>query len=58
MKEFAQRVELKQQARVSTLKNAVTNYKKTEYRGREDTDFKEEDIESFKDIATDKETNK
>ena len=53
-KEFAQRVELSEkQVRkiVQHLEERGYQLSKTEYRGREATDFKEEDIELFKDIA-------
>ncbi len=53
-KEFAQRVELSEkQVRkiVQHLEERGYRLSKTEYRGREATDFKEEDIELFKDIA-------
>ncbi|HCU8505619.1 TPA: hypothetical protein OVE05_000734 [Staphylococcus aureus] len=53
-KEFAQRVELSEkQVRkiVRHLEERGYQLSKTEYRGREATDFKEEDIELFKDIA-------
>ncbi|HDA7762288.1 TPA: hypothetical protein O5V30_002081 [Staphylococcus aureus] len=53
-KEFAQRVELSEkQVRkiVQHLEERGYQLNKTEYRGREATDFKEEDIELFKDIA-------
>ncbi|WP_086097549.1 hypothetical protein [Staphylococcus aureus] len=53
-KEFAQRVELseKQVCKiVQHLEERGYQLSKTEYRGREATDFKEEDIELFKDIA-------
>ena len=53
-KEFAQRVELSEkQVRkiVQHLEERGYQLSKTEYRGREATDFKEEDIEPFKDIA-------
>lgn len=53
-KEFAQRVELSEkQVRkiVQHLEERGYHLSKTEYRGREATDFKEEDIELFKDIA-------
>ncbi|EUO22768.1 hypothetical protein P110_02728, partial [Staphylococcus aureus M1051] len=50
-KEFAQRVELSEkQVRkiVQHLEERGYQLSKTEYRGREATDFKEEDIELFK----------
>ena len=53
-KEFAQRVELSEkQVRkiVQHLEERGYHLSKTEYRGREATDFKEEDIELFQDIA-------
>ncbi|HHQ6731475.1 TPA: hypothetical protein ACSTOR_000300 [Staphylococcus aureus] len=53
-KEFAQRVELSEkQVRkiVQHLEERGYQLSKTEYRGREATDFKEDDIELFKDIA-------
>ncbi len=53
-KEFAQHVELSEkQVRkiVQHLEERGYQLSKTEYRGREATDFKEEDIELFKDIA-------
>ncbi|MBG3219091.1 hypothetical protein I4666_12185 [Staphylococcus aureus] len=53
-KEFAQRVELSEkQVRkiVQHLEERGYQLSKTEYRGREATDFTEEDIELFKDIA-------
>lgn len=53
-KEFAQRVELSEkQVRkiVQHLEERGYQLSKTEYRGREATDFKKEDIELFKDIA-------
>ena len=53
-KEFAQRVELSEkQVRkiVQHLEERGYQLSKTEYRGREATDFKEEDIELFQDIA-------
>ncbi|HEH3183119.1 TPA: hypothetical protein SGU02_001210 [Staphylococcus aureus] len=53
-KEFAQCVELSEkQVRkiVQHLEERGYQLSKTEYRGREATDFKEEDIELFKDIA-------
>ena len=53
-KEFAQRVELSEkQVRkiVQHLEERGYQLSKTEYRGREATDFKEEDIELFRDIA-------
>ncbi|HFN8459111.1 TPA: hypothetical protein ACHHCS_000667 [Staphylococcus aureus] len=53
-KEFAQRVELSEkQVRkiVQHLEERGYQLSKTEYRGREATDFKEKDIELFKDIA-------
>lgn len=53
-KEFAQRVELSEkQVRkiVQHLEERGYHLSKTEYRGREATDFKEEDIELFRDIA-------
>ncbi|HDG5489744.1 TPA: hypothetical protein PF111_001725 [Staphylococcus aureus] len=53
-KEFAQRVALSEkQVRkiVQHLEERGYQLSKTEYRGREATDFKEEDIELFKDIA-------
>ncbi|MEQ6029231.1 hypothetical protein [Staphylococcus saccharolyticus] len=53
-KEFAQRVELSEkQVRkiVQHLEERGYRLSKTEYRGREATDFKEEDIELFRDIA-------
>lgn len=53
-KEFAQRVELSEkQVRkiVQHLEERGYHLSKTEYRGREATDFKEEDIEIFQDIA-------
>lgn len=53
-KEFAQRVELSEkQVRkiVQHLEERGYQLSKTEYRGREATDFKEEDIELFKDIS-------
>lgn len=53
-KEFAQRVELSEkQVRkiVQHLEERGYQLSKTEYRGRVATDFKEEDIELFKDIA-------
>ncbi|HFO0292490.1 TPA: hypothetical protein ACK0L9_000662 [Staphylococcus aureus] len=53
-KEFSQRVELSEkQVRkiVQHLEERGYQLSKTEYRGREATDFKEEDIELFKDIA-------
>lgn len=53
-KEFAQRVELseKQVRKIAQhLEERGYQLSKTEYRGREATDFKEEDIELFKDIA-------
>ena len=60
-KEFAQRVELSEkQVRkiVQHLEERGYHLSKTEYRGRAATDFKEEDIELFQDIAeTVKQTN-
>ncbi|UXR37848.1 hypothetical protein MUA41_12710 [Staphylococcus simulans] len=53
-KEFAQRVELSEkQVRkiVQHLEERGYHLKKTEYRGREATDFQEEDIELFREIA-------
>ena len=53
-KEFAQRVKLSEkQVRkiVQHLEERGYQLSKTEYRGREATDFKEEDIELFQDIA-------
>lgn len=53
-KEFAQRVELSEkQVRkiVQHLEERGYHLSKTEYRGREATDFKEDDIELFTDIA-------
>lgn len=53
-KEFAQRVDLSEkQVRkiVQHLEERGYQLSKTEYRGREATDFKEEDIELFQDIA-------
>ncbi|MCE5090781.1 DNA-binding protein [Staphylococcus devriesei] len=53
-KEFAQRVELSEkQVRkiVQHLEERGYQLSKTEYRGREATDFKDEDIELFQDIA-------
>ncbi|MCG1454795.1 hypothetical protein K4T63_08815 [Staphylococcus epidermidis] len=53
-KEFAQRVELSEkQVRkiVQHLEERGYHLNKTEYRGREATDFKEDDIELFTDIA-------
>ncbi|MEB7754293.1 hypothetical protein [Staphylococcus pseudoxylosus] len=53
-KEFAQRVELSEkQVRkiVQHLEERGYQLSKTEYRGREATDFQEEDIELFQDIA-------
>lgn len=53
-KEFAQRVELSEkQVRkiVQHLEERGYHLNKTEYRGREATDFQEEDIELFKEIA-------
>ena len=53
-KEFARRVELSEkQVRkiVQHLEERGYQLSKTEYRGREATDFKEEDIELFQDIA-------
>lgn len=53
-KEFAQRVELSEkQVRkiVQHLEERGYLLKKTEYRGREATDFQEEDIELFREIA-------
>lgn len=53
-KEFAQRVKLSEkQVRkiVQHLEERGYHLSKTEYRGREATDFKEEDIELFQDIA-------
>ena len=53
-KEFAQRVELSEkQVRkiVQHLEERGYQLSKTEYRGREATDFKEDDIELFRDIA-------
>ena len=53
-KEFAQRVKLSEkQVRkiVQHLEERAYQLSKTEYRGREATDFKEEDIELFQDIA-------
>ncbi|MGK8992322.1 hypothetical protein ACRS8V_02485 [Staphylococcus epidermidis] len=53
-KEFAQRVELSEkQVRkiVQHLEEQGYHLSKTEYRGREATDFKEDDIELFTDIA-------
>ena len=53
-KEFAQRVELSEkQVRkiVQHLEERGYQLNKTEYRGREATDFQEEDIELFQDIA-------
>src|SRR5699024_6401467 len=53
-KEFAQRVELSEkQVRkiVQHLEERGYQLSKTEYRGREATDFHEEDIELFQDIA-------
>ncbi|MDG0842200.1 hypothetical protein M4L39_02020 [Staphylococcus equorum] len=53
-KEFAQRVELSEkQVRkiVQHLEERGYQLSKTEYRGREATDFKEEDIELFQEIA-------
>lgn len=53
-KEFAQRVELSEkQVRkiVQHLEERGYQLSKTAYRGREATDFKEEDIELFRDIA-------
>lgn len=53
-KEFAQRVELSEkQVRkiVQHLEERGYHLKKTEYRGREATDFQEEDIELFTEIA-------
>src|SRR5699024_2598263 len=52
--EFAQRVELSEkQVRkiVQHLEERGYQLSKTEYRGREATDFQEEDIELFQDIA-------
>ncbi|EKU48209.1 hypothetical protein [Staphylococcus massiliensis] len=54
-KEFAQKVELSEkQVRkiVQHLEERGYRLNKTEYRGREATDFQEEDIELFQDIAT------
>lgn len=53
-KEFAQRSELSEkQVRkiVQHLEERGYHLNKTEYRGREATDFKEEDIELFQEIA-------
>lgn len=53
-KEFAQRVELSEkQVRkiVQHLEERGYHLNKTEYRGREATNFQEEDIELFQDIA-------
>ena len=59
-KEFARRVELSEkQVRkiVQHLEERGYQLSKTEYRGREATDFKEEDIELFQDIEKVKQTN-
>ena len=53
-KEFAQRVELSEKQvrkNCTTFRGTRLSPSKTEYRGREATDFKEDDIELFTDIA-------